>query len=119
DLNVLRIKFIVLGIIFHGTPQRFLPAAQDAIKTTTGIVIQFPFYAGIMGMMTESGLAAVSSQWFVSISNEHTFYLFTFFSGGLVNFFVPSGGGEWSVQALIMLDAATALGADYAKTAMA
>ncbi|MEA0565760.1 short-chain fatty acid transporter [Lysinibacillus irui] len=119
DLNVVNTIFIVLGIIFHGTPQRFLAAAQDAIKTTTGIVIQFPFYAGIMGMMTDSGLAAVFSQWFVSISNEHTFYLFTFFSGGLVNFFVPSGGGQWSVQAPIMLDAATALGADYAKTAMA
>ncbi len=119
DLNVVNTIFIVLGIIFHGTPQRFLSAAQDAIKTTTGIVFQFPFYAGIMGMMTASGLAAVFSEWFVSISNEHTFYLFTFFSAGLVNFFIPSGGGQWAVQAPIMLDAATTLGADYAKTAMA
>ncbi|MGN4126879.1 short-chain fatty acid transporter [Lysinibacillus sphaericus] len=119
DLNVVNTIFIVLGIIFHGTPQRFLAAAQDAIKTTTGIVFQFPFYAGIMGMMTASGLAAVFSGWFVNISNEHTFYLFTFFSAGLVNFFVPSGGGQWAVQAPIMLDAATKLGADYAKTAMA
>ena len=119
DLNVINTIFIVLGIIFHGAPQRFLAAAQDAIKTTTGIVFQFPFYAGIMGMMTASGLAAVFSQWFVHISNEHTFYLFTFFSAGLVNFFIPSGGGQWAVQAPIMLDAATTLGADYAKTAMA
>lgn len=119
DLNVVNTIFIVLGIIFHGTPQRFLAAAQDAIKTTTGIVFQFPFYAGIMGMMTASGLAAVFSEWFVNISNEHTFYLFTFFSAGLVNFFIPSGGGQWAVQAPIMLDAATTLGADYAKTAMA
>lgn len=119
NLNVVNTIFIVLGIIFHGTPQRFLAAAQDAIKTTTGIVFQFPFYAGIMGMMTASGLAAVFSEWFVNISNDHTFYLFTFFSAGLVNFFVPSGGGQWTVQAPIMLDAATKLGADYAKTAMA
>ncbi|MFJ7668716.1 short-chain fatty acid transporter [Lysinibacillus sp. NPDC097195] len=119
NLNVVNTIFIVLGIIFHGTPQRFLAAAQDAIKTTTGIVFQFPFYAGIMGMMTASGLAIVFSEWFVNISNDHTFYLFTFFSAGLVNFFVPSGGGQWTVQAPIMLDAATKLGADYAKTAMA
>ncbi|MEK5230490.1 short-chain fatty acid transporter [Lysinibacillus sp. FSL K6-0232] len=119
DLNVVNTIFIILGIIFHGTPQRFLAAAQDAIKTTTGIVFQFPFYAGIMGMMTASGLAAVFSEWFVNISNGHTFYLFTFYAAGLVNFFVPSGGGQWAVQAPIMLDAATSLGADYAKTAMA
>lgn len=119
DLNIVNTIFVILGIILHGTPQRFLAAVQDAIKTTGGIVFQFPFYAGIMGMMTASGLAAVMSGWFVSISNESTFYLFTFFAAGLVNFFVPSGGGQWSVQAPIMLDAAASLNADFAKTAMA
>ncbi|MEK4627422.1 MAG: short-chain fatty acid transporter [Solibacillus sp.] len=119
DLNIVNTIFITLGIILHGTPQRFLAAAQQAIKTTAGIVFQFPFYAGIMGMMTASGLAGVMSTWFLEISNEHTFYLFTFYAAGLVNFFIPSGGGQWSVQAPIMLEAATAINADYAKTAMA
>ncbi|BDH59883.1 short-chain fatty acids transporter [Lysinibacillus sp. PLM2] len=119
DLNIVNTIFIILGIILHGTPQRFLAAAQNAIKTTTGIVFQFPFYAGIMGMMTLSGLAGVFSVWFLSISNDFTFYLFTFFSAGLVNFFVPSGGGQWAVQAPIMLEAAQTMGADFAKTAMA
>ncbi|MFC7687546.1 short-chain fatty acid transporter [Ureibacillus sp. GCM10028918] len=119
DLNIVNTIFIILGIILHGTPQRFLAAAQAAIKTTAGIVFQFPFYAGIMGMMTVSGLAGVFSEFFISISNDFTFYLFTFYSAGLVNFFVPSGGGQWAVQAPIMLDAAQSLGADYAKTAMA
>ncbi|QCR30705.1 short-chain fatty acid transporter [Lysinibacillus sp. SGAir0095] len=119
DLNIVNTIFIILGIILHGTPQRFLAAAQSAIKTTAGIVFQFPFYAGIMGMMTVSGLAGVFSEWFISISNDFTFYLFTFYSAGLVNFFVPSGGGQWAVQAPIMLEAAQSLGADYAKTAMA
>ena len=72
-----------------------------------------------MGMMTTSGLALVFSQWFISISNGFTFYLFTFFSAGLVNFFVPSGGGQWAVQAPIMLEAAKGIHADFAKTAMA
>ncbi|KGR78711.1 short-chain fatty acid transporter [Ureibacillus manganicus] len=119
DLNIVNTIFIISGIILHGTPQRFLAAVQNAIKTTGGIVFQFPFYAGIMGMMTASGLAVVFSEWFIAISNEHTFYLFTFFSAGLVNFFVPSGGGQWTVQAPVMIEAAQAMGADYAKTAMA
>ena len=119
DLNIVNTIFVILGIILHGTPQRFLAAVQDAIKTTGGIVFQFPFYAAIMGMMTDSGLASVISGWFVAISNETTFYLFTFYAAGLVNFFVPSGGGQWSVQAPIMLEAATSINADYAKTAMA
>lgn len=119
DLNIVNTIFVILGIILHGTPQRFLAATQNAIKTASGIVFQFPFYAGIMGMMTNSGLAAVFSEWFIAISNETTFYLFTFFSAGLVNFFIPSGGGQWAVQAPIMLEAAQVMGADYAKTAMA
>ena len=70
-------------------------------------------------MMTASGLAAVMSEAFVSISNDFTFYCFAFLSGGLVNFFVPSGGGQWAVQAPIMLDAAQSMGASLSKTAMA
>lgn len=119
DLNIVNTIFVILGIVLHGTPQRFLAAVEDAIKTTSGIVFQFPFYAGIMGMMTASGLVGVVSAWFVSISNEHTFYLWSFLSAGLVNFFVPSGGGQWAVQGPILLEAATTLKADYAKTAMA
>jgi len=119
NLNIVNLIFFTLGIIFHGTPKRFLAAVANAVKTAGGIIIQFPFYAGIMGMMVASGLAGVMSEWFVSISNEHTFPLFTFYAAGLVNFFVPSGGGQWAVQAPIMLDAAQTLGVSYSKTAMA
>lgn len=119
NLNVVNMIFVILGIILHRTPRKFLAAVNQAIKTTGGIVFQFPFYAGIMGMMTASGLAAVISEWFIRISNETTFPLFTFFAAGIVNIFVPSGGGQWAVQAPIMLDAAHVLGVDYAKTAMA
>ena len=119
NLNIVNLIFFTLGIIFHGTPKRFLAAVTNAVKTAGGIIIQFPFYAGIMGMMVASGLAGVMSEWFVSISNEHTFPLFTFYAAGLVNFFVPSGGGQWAVQAPIMLDAAQTLGVSYSKTAMA
>lgn len=119
NLDIVNFLFLFLGILFHGTPKRFLDAVVNAVKGASGIIIQFPFYAGIMGMMTASGLAAVMSEGFVSISNEFTFPFFTFLSAGLVNFFVPSGGGQWAVQAPVMLDAAQTLGVSIPKTAMA
>ena len=125
NLNIVNFIFLFLGIILHKTPKRFLNAVSIAAKGTSGIIIQFPFYAGIMGMMvgvsatTGLSFAGVISQWFVSISNQTTYPLFTFLSAGIVNFFVPSGGGQWAVQAPIMMPASVELGVDTAKTAMA
>lgn len=119
NLDIVNFLFLFLGILFHGTPRNFLNAIMNAVKGASGIIIQFPFYAGIMGMMTASGLAVVMSEAFVSISNDVTFPLFTFISAGIVNIFVPSGGGQWAVQGPIMLEAASALDVSYAKTAMA
>lgn len=119
NLDIVNFIFLFLAIIFHGTPRRFLDALAVAAKGTAGIILQFPFYAGIMGMMTQSGLAAIISNWFVAISTQLTFPLFTFLSAGLVNLFVPSGGGQWAVQAPIMIPAGLDLGVDTAKTAMA
>ena len=120
DLNINLVNFIMLmlGILLHGTPRRFLHSVNNAVKNVGGILVQFPFYAGIMGMMVESGLSEQMSLWFVSISNEFTFPLFTFISAGIVNFFVPSGGGQWAVQGPIMIEAGMQLGVDNAKTAM-
>ncbi|WP_257348063.1 short-chain fatty acid transporter [Pseudalkalibacillus decolorationis] len=119
NLNIVNFIFLFLGILLHGTPRRFINSVGDAVKGAGGIIIQFPFYAGIMGMMVASGLAEEMSVWFVNISNEVTFPFFTFISAGIVNFFVPSGGGQWAVQAPIMLLAGEELGVSPAKTAMA
>lgn len=119
NINIVNFIFLFLGIIFHRTPRRFLHSVTNAVKNVGGIVIQFPFYAGIMGMMVASGLSQQMSLWFVSISTEFTFPLFAFISAGLVNFFVPSGGGQWAVQGPIMIPAALEIGVDTAKTAMA
>ncbi|SFE48904.1 short-chain fatty acids transporter [Lentibacillus persicus] len=118
NLNIVNFTFLFMGILFHKTPQRFLNSVSKAVKNVGGIIIQFPFYAGIMGMMVESGLSQEMSMWFVSISNEVTLPLFSFISAGIVNFFVPSGGGQWAVQGPIMIPAALEIGADTAKTAM-
>jgi short-chain fatty acids transporter len=124
NLNIVNFTFLFLGILFHGTPRRFLNAMSNATKTAGGIILQFPFYAGIMGMMVGANaggdsLAGIISNGFVSIATETTFPLFTFLSAGIVNFFVPSGGGQWAVQAPIMMPAGAALGVPAAKTAMA
>ncbi|SFG22318.1 short-chain fatty acids transporter [Halobacillus alkaliphilus] len=119
NINIVNFLFLFLGILFHKTPRNFLNSVNGAVKNAGGIIIQFPFYAGIMGMMVASGLSEQMSSWFVSISTEFTFPLFAFISAGIVNFFVPSGGGQWAVQAPIMIPAAMELDVSTAKTAMA
>ena len=118
NLNVVNFMFLFLGIVLHGTPRSLLAALDEAVRGGAGIVIQFPFYAGIMAIMVETGLAASLSEWFVSMSTASTLPFWSFISAGIVNIFVPSGGGQWAVQAPIMLPAAEALGADVARVAM-
>lgn len=119
NINIVNFIFLFLGIILHGTPRRFLDTVGSGVRNAGGIIIQFPFYAGIMGMMDASGLSEQMSLWFVNFSTDYTLPFLTFLSAGLVNFFVPSGGGQWAVQGPIMIDAAIGIGADTAKTAMA
>ena len=118
-LNSLNMIFLMVGLLLQKTPANYLRALNEAIRSTTGIVLQFPLYAGIMGMMVSSGLAVSISEWFISISTADTFTLFTFLSAGIVNFFVPSGGGQWAVQAPIVIPAAQALGVPLNQAAMA
>jgi short-chain fatty acids transporter len=119
NLNIVNFIFLFTGILFHWTPRRYINALYTAVRNSGGIILQFPLYAGIMGMMVTSGLAGEISQWFVNISTTVTFPFFTFISAGIVNFFVPSGGGQWAVQGPIILPASVALGADTARAAMA
>lgn len=118
-LNAINFSFLVMGLLLHRSPAAYLIALNRAIQDVSGIVLQFPLYAGIMGMMVQSGLAVSISSWFVAISTEGTFTLFTFLSAGVVNFFVPSGGGQWAVQAPIVIPAAQALGVPIKNAAMA
>ncbi|WP_290651714.1 short-chain fatty acid transporter [Aquisalimonas sp.] len=119
NLNIVNFTFLTLGIMLHGRPSLFLHSVRNAVKGASGIIIQFPFYAGIMGMMAGSGLVETFSQAFVAISTETTFPLFAFLSAGIVNVFVPSGGGQWAVQGPVMIPAGIELGVDNARTAMA
>ena len=84
----------------------------NAARNVGEILLQFPLYAGILGIMTGTGLVAVFSDFFVSISTQSTLGLWAFLAGGLINIFVPSGGGQFAVQAPIFLSAAEQLGVD-------
>jgi short-chain fatty acids transporter len=118
NLNSVNFLFLSLAIVLHRTPRSLLASLNEAIKGGAGIVIQFPFYAGIMGIMMQSGLAQSLSELFVAIANANTLPFWSFISAGIVNLFVPSGGGQWAVQAPVMLPAAEALGADVSRVAM-
>lgn len=124
NLNIVNMIFLVTAIVAHKTPKNLLIAFSSACKGACGIILQFPFYAGIMGMMVGansdgSSLAGIISQSFVSSSTSLTFPGLTFLSAGVVNFFVPSGGGQWAVQAPIMMPASIELGVSAARTGMA
>ncbi len=119
DLNSINFIFLFLGLILHKTPRSFLKAVEEAAGKLGPLLVQYPLYAGIMGVMVHSGLAEVLSVFFVEISNKATLPLMTFWSAGLVNLFIPSGGGQWAVQAPVMLPAAQELGADIPLTVMA
>ncbi len=119
DLNFINFILFGLGILFHGNFKSFLNATKDAVKGAIGIIIQFPIYSGIMGIMKYSGLIALFSGFFVEISGASTFPVFSFISAAIVNFFVPSGGGQWAVQGPILSDAALSLGVPMSKTVMA
>lgn len=117
--NYLNFVLLGLGIFLHGTFSKFLNAVNDAIGGASGILIQFPLYFGIMGMMKESGLVSDLSDFFIHISNETTFPLFTMLSAGIVNVFIPSGGGQWAVQGPIIIQASEALGISLPRSIMA
>lgn len=119
NINTVNLMFFIFGIILHGTPMSYMRACINAARGTAGIMIQFPFYAGIQIMMEKSGLGGLITQWFIDISNAHTFPVLAFLSSGVINFAVPSGGGHWVVQGPFVIPAAQALGADLGKAAMA
>jgi short-chain fatty acids transporter len=118
DLNLINFFILFLGILLLGTPNAYLKQLNEGIKTISGIILQFPFYAGIMAIMAASGLVVTISGVFTSISTPESLPFWGLISSFLINFFAPSGGGHWMIQGPFMIDAANAIGASTAQTAM-
>ncbi len=118
-INSVNLIFFFLVLLSYGSIFSFTRELDKSVRVVAPILIQYPLYAGIMGMIQNSGLAEVMSQFFVNLSTLKTFPLFSFLSAGLVNFFVPSGGGQWIIQGPIMLKAAQELNVPIEKVVMA
>ena len=118
DLNTLNFGFLLLGMLFAGSPMRYVAIILDGGRVAAPFLLQYPFYAGIAGMMADSGLARMVVEFFVSFSSVQMLPLFGFLCGGLLNLFIPSGGGQWAVQGPIIMSAAQEIGAELPRVAM-
>ncbi|MCR5423718.1 MAG: short-chain fatty acid transporter [Bacteroidales bacterium] len=124
DLNSVIMLFLFTGVLLHGTPLAYVRAFSKAATGAAGIILQFPFYAGIMGIITGVGASGICfgtviSNACISISTPTTYPLLTFLCAAILNMFVPSGGGHWAIQAPIMFAAGANLGVDPGLTGTA
>tara|TARA_R110000868_G_scaffold119469_3_gene317114 strand:+ start:18217 stop:19638 length:1422 start_codon:yes stop_codon:yes gene_type:complete len=117
--NEINMVMLALGLILHGSVRSYISAAEDGAAGCAGIILQFPLYAGIMGMGVSSGLVTDFSSWIGSFATETTAPLVTFISAGVVNLFVPSGGGQWGIQGPIALSTGAEVGVSPGKMIMA
>jgi short-chain fatty acids transporter len=116
--NEVNLALWCAALVLHGRPDRFIAACEEGARGCTGIILQFPLYGGIMGMMVGSGLSASLSGWFARAS-AGAFGVWTFLAAGLLNLLVPSGGGQWAVQGPVLVEAALRVGAPLPTVVMA
>jgi short-chain fatty acids transporter len=119
DLNSVILIFLLLGLLFHWRPLQYVEAIKKAARVTGPLILQYPLYGGIMGIMTATGLAVVISKAFISFSTARTLPFWTYLSSIFITWFIPSGGGHWAVQGPFVLPAARDLHASLAGTTMA
>ncbi len=99
DLNQFNLAFLALGLLLHGRPRSFLAAVGKSVPATAGVLIQFPFYAGIFGLISRTSIASVLAGWFVRLTTRATFPLGVALYSAVLGVLVPSGGGKWVIEA--------------------
>jgi short-chain fatty acids transporter len=119
DINSVNLLFFFVGMLLQGSLRRYVEAITDGAKGAGAIILQFPLYFGILGLMKVSGLITWLSDAMASWTSPETFPMLTYVSAGIVNLFVPSGGGQWGVQRDILLGAGDIHGVDPVLTIMA
>ncbi|UIF90789.1 short-chain fatty acid transporter [Cupriavidus sp. UYPR2.512] len=118
DLNLINFLILFAGVLLLGTPVNYVAKLNEGIKTISGIILQYPFYAGIMAIMAGSGLVDTISRVFVDIATPQTLPFWGLLSSFVINFFAPSGGGHWMIQGPFMVDAAKAINSSVSQTSM-
>ena len=116
--NSVNFILVMVGLTLHGAPTSYARAIAGSVRGTSGIILQYPFYGGIMGLMEGSGLGHLIAGGFVRMASSHTLPFFAYLASVVTKLFVPSGGGEWAVEGPVMLKAAHEIGAAVGKTTM-
>jgi short-chain fatty acids transporter len=119
DINIVIMVLVMLGLLLHWRPMAYITAVKNAARVTGSLVLQYPLYGGLMGIITTTGLAAVLSKIFIRFSTVYTLPFFTYLTSMVITLFVPSGGGHWAVQGPFAIPAAQNLHASLAGTTMA
>ena len=118
DFDIINLTFLSLTLLLFARPDNILVGLRASVGVVAGVLLQYPLYAGIMGVLAGSGLMITFAAGFVAISSPETLPFFSFLAGGLINLFAPSGGAQWAVQGPIMIEAAQQMGANHAATAL-
>jgi short-chain fatty acids transporter len=106
DLNTYNLIFITVGLLLHWRPKLFVRAVSECVPATGGVLIQFPFYAVIFGMIVGTGIADALAKLFASISTHNTYPLLVAMYSAVLGVFIPSGGSKWVIEAPYVLQAA-------------
>ena len=109
DLNHYVFLFLIAGILLHWRPRSFVKSIASAVPSVAGVLVQYPMYAGMVKMMTESGLARRMAHFFVDVSTQHSYPLLVGVYSAFLGLFVPSAGGKWLIEAPYMLEAGKTL----------
>lgn len=113
DLNVLNFGFLMIGMILYLSPTRYQKEFYDAVLGSSGVILLFPFYAGIIGIMTGTGLVDTMTESLLSVATAENFPVIAWITGGILNIFVPSAGGEWAIIGGPMMVVGAELGIPY------
>ena len=106
DLNTYNLMFITVGLLMHWRPKRFVRAVADCVPATGGVLIQFPFYAVIFGMIVGTGISDILAKVFAAVSTHGTYPLLVALYSAVLGVFIPSGGSKWVIEAPYVLQAA-------------
>ncbi|CAD6556802.1 TIGR00366 family protein [Paraburkholderia metrosideri] len=118
DINTTILIFLLVGLALQRTPIAYADAIRRAARQTGSMLLQYPMYGGIMGIMTGTGLAATIAKTFVVIATPATLPLWSYLSSLIITLLVPSAGGHWAVQGPFVLPAALGLHASIPRTTM-
>jgi len=115
--NSMNFIFLTVGLLLAGSPKKYMQMAEGAAKACAGIIVQFPLYGGILGLLVVGGFVQILVD--LMPASEGLLSLSTFLSAGMVNLFVPSGGGQWALQGPVVMQASIDAGADPGRIVMA